>query len=176
MAKLYKLNKPYGVVCQFSGEGNTLASLINIKDIYPVGRLDKNSEGLLLLTDDGKLQHKLSNPKFNKEKKYVVQVEGDIEEYSIRLLSQGVELKDGITKPARVCRIDEPNWLWERNPPIRVRKLIPTSWLEIIISEGRNHQIRRMTAHVGYPTLRLIRTSIDNFHLNQLKPGQYERV
>ena len=118
MAKLYKLNKPYGVVCQFSGEGSTLASLINIKDIYPVGRLDKNSEGLLLLTDDGKLQHKLSNPKFNKEKKYVVQVEGDIEDSSIRLLSQGVELQDGITKPARVCRIDEPNWLWERIHPL----------------------------------------------------------
>ncbi len=169
-------NKPYGVLCQFSGEDNNLSNYINIKNIYPAGRLDKDSEGLVVLTDDGKLQHQISHPKFNKEKTYIVQVEGEITNDAIDKLCNGVKLKDGLTKPAKAKIINEPKWIWDRDPPIRIRKHIPTSWIELKITEGKNRQVRRMSAHVGFPTLRLIRTKIGLWHLNQLPLGKYERI
>lgn len=173
---LYAFNKPFGVLCQFSGEGDTLANYIDIKNIYPAGRLDKDSEGLLLLTDDGKLQHKISHPKFDKEKTYIVQVDGQVTSEAITQLCGGVKLKDGLTKPAKAKIIDSPNWVWDRNPPIRVRKDIPTSWIELKITEGKNRQVRRMTAQVGFPTLRLIRTQIGDWKLNNINIGQHERL
>ena len=173
---LYAFNKPFGVLCQFSGEGDTLANYIDIKNIYPAGRLDKDSEGLLLLTDDGKLQHKISHPKFDKEKTYIVQVDGQITTEAISQLRDGVTLKDGLTKPAKAKIIDSPNWVWDRNPPIRIRKDIPTSWIELKITEGKNRQVRRMTAQVGFPTLRLIRTQIRDWKLNNINIGQHERL
>ena len=173
---LYAFNKPFGVLCQFSGEGNTLASYINIKNIYPAGRLDKDSEGLLLLTDDGRLQHKISHPKFDKEKTYIVQVDGQITVDAINQLCHGIDLKDGLTKPAKVKIINEPSWIWDRNPPIRIRKNIPTAWIELKITEGKNRQVRRMCAHVGFPTLRLIRTQIGDWKLNNIDIGKYERL
>lgn len=173
---LYAFNKPYGVLCQFSGEGDTLANYINTKNIYPAGRLDKDSEGLLLLTDDGQLQHKISHPKFDKEKTYVVQVDGEIDTRALEQLRTGVTLKDGPTKPAKARLVNEPDWLWDRVPPVRFRKNCPTSWIELIITEGRNRQVRRMTAQVGFPTLRLIRTQIGHWTLSDIKLGQYERL
>lgn len=173
---LYAFNKPYGVLCQFSGEGDTLANYINTKNIYPAGRLDKDSEGLLLLTDDGQLQHKISHPKFDKEKTYVVQVDGEIDTRALEQLRTGVTLKDGLTKPAKARLINEPDWLWDRVPPVRFRKNCPTSWIELIITEGKNRQVRRMTAQVGFPTLRLIRTQIGHWTLSDIKLGQYERL
>lgn len=173
---LYAFNKPFGVLCQFSGEGNTLANYINIKNIYPAGRLDKDSEGLLLLTDNGQLQHKISHPKFDKEKTYIVQVDGEIDTNALEQLRTGVQLKDGATKPAKARHIKQPDWLWDRNPPVRFRKNCPTSWVELKITEGRNRQVRRMTAKVGYPTLRLIRIQIGHWGLNDIKLGQYERL
>lgn len=173
---LYAFNKPFGVLCQFSGEGGTLANYIDIENIYPAGRLDKDSEGLLLLTDDGKLQHEISHPKFDKEKTYVVQVDGQITIEAITQLCNGVTLKDGLTKPAKAKIINNPSWVWDRNPPIRVRKNIPTSWIELKITEGKNRQVRRMTAQVGFPTLRLIRTQIGDWKLNDIKAGKYERL
>ena len=173
MAKLIALNKPFGVICQFSGDNNTLSDFIDIPNVYPAGRLDKDSEGLVILTDDGKLQNLISNPKYNKTKTYVVQVEGEMSDASAITLQKGVKLKDGNTKAAIVKIIEEPSWLWARIPPIRVRKNIPTSWIEISISEGRNRQIRRMTASVGFPTLRLIRTKIDKWDLGDINPGSY---
>ena len=176
MAKVYLFNKPYGVVSQFSGDDNNLSQHIDIKHIYPAGRLDKDSEGLLLLTDDGSLQHQVSHPKFDKEKTYVVQVDGDISLEAIEQLRAGVKLKDGPTKSAKVKKITEPDWLWPRTPPVRFRQNIPTSWIEIKIREGRNRQVRRMSAHVGFPTLRLIRTQIGDYQLNEIKSGEYQRV
>ena len=173
MAKVIAFNKPFGVICQFSGEGDTLANYINIQSIYPVGRLDKDSEGLVILTDDGNLQNKISNPKNNKSKIYIVQMEGEITEEAINNLKAGVNLKDGLTKPAFIKKIKEPEWLWNRTPSVRKRKLIPTSWAEISITEGRNRQIRRMTANVGFPTLRLIRIQIDKWKLGNIKVGSY---
>ena len=173
---LYAFNKPYGVLCQFSGEGDTLANYINTKNIYPAGRLDKDSEGLLLLTDDGQLQHKISHPKFDKEKTYVVQVDGEIDTRALEQLRTGVTLKDGPTKPAKARLVNEPDWLWDRVPPVRFRKNCPTSWIELIITEGKNRQVRRMTAQVGFPTLRLIRTQIGHWTLSDIKLGQYERL
>ena len=173
MAKIVAFNKPFGVICQFSGEGDTLANYINIPSIYPVGRLDKDSEGLVILTDDGKLQNKISNPENNKTKTYIVQLEGEITQEAINQLKAGVLLKDGLTKPAFIKKIQDPDWLWDRTPPIRKRKLIPTSWAEISITEGRNRQVRRMTANVGFPTLRLIRIQIDQWKLANIKVGFY---
>ena len=173
MAKLIALNKPFGVICQFSGDNNTLADFIDIPNVYPAGRLDKDSEGLVILTDDGRLQNLISNPKYNKTKTYIVQVEGEVTDAAVIALQKGVQLKDGNTKPAIVKIIEEPNWLWARSPPIRIRKNIPTSWIEISISEGRNRQVRRMTASVGFPTLRLIRTRIDKWDLKDLATGSY---
>lgn len=173
---LYTFNKPFGVLCQFSGEGETLSKYIPVNNIYPAGRLDKDSEGLLLLTDDGKLQHKISHPKFNKEKTYLAQVDGQITDDAIKQLTVGVQLKDGLTKPAKVKIIDEPSWLWDRVPAVRFRQNIPTSWIELKITQGKNRQVRRMTAHVGFPTLRLIRTQIGGWKLNNIKIGKYERL
>ncbi len=173
---LYAFNKPFGVLCQFSGESEVLSKYISIKNIYPAGRLDKDSEGLLLLTDDGKLQHKISHPKFDKEKTYLAQVDGQITDNAIQQLILGVKLKDGLTKPAKARIVNEPNWLWDRIPPVRVRQNIPTSWIELKITEGKNRQVRRMTAHVGFPTLRLIRTQIGDWKLGDIKVGKYERL
>ncbi len=178
MSKLVLFNKPFGVICQFSPDDNhpSLAEFINIKNIYPAGRLDHDSEGLLLLTDDGKLQHKISHPKNKMTKTYWVQVDNDITDKAIEQLRKGVELKDGLTKPARCKRINEPEGLWPRNPPVRFRKNIPTSWIELTIKEGRNRQVRRMTAAVGFPTLRLIRVAIGDWTLDKLQPGEFKVI
>ncbi|MFT5219436.1 MAG: 23S rRNA pseudouridine2457 synthase [Planctomycetota bacterium] len=175
MATTILFNKPFQVLSQFSPDGdkNTLADFIDIAGIYPAGRLDFDSEGLMLLTDDGKLQATVSDPRYGKAKTYLSQVEGEPSADSVQRLSAGVELKDGLTRRARVELIDEPDWLWPRNPPIRVRKNIQDSWLELQISEGRNRQVRRMTAAVGHPTLRLIRIKIADWTLDGLQPGEF---
>ncbi len=175
MSKLVLFNKPYGVICQFSEHEKhvSLAEYIQLKNIYPAGRLDHDSEGLLLLTDDGALQHRVANPKNKMYKTYWVQVDGQITQQAVDTLSRGVELKDGMTKPAKVRMIDEPEKLWPRNPPVRFRKHIPTSWVEISIREGRNRQVRRMTAAAGFPTLRLIRCRVGDWKLGNIQPGDY---
>lgn len=176
MSRIILLNKPYQIVSQFTGgSGANLAQFIPHKHFYPAGRLDKDSEGLLLLTDDGKLQHKISHPKFNKKKHYWVQVEGLLVDDDLNPLRQGIVLKDGQCKPIDVSIIDEPK-LWPRNPPVRFRKSIPCSWLEIAMSEGKNRQIRRMSAAIGFPTLRLIRYRIGDWMLDSLKPGEFKLI
>ena len=178
MSKLILFNKPYGVICQFSPheKHQSLAEYISIKDIYPAGRLDHDSEGLLLLTDNGKLQHKISDPKNKMKKTYWVQVDKEITSEAIEQLKKGVMLKDGKTKPAQATIITEPEGLWPREPPVRFRKNIPTSWLALTIQEGKNRQVRRMTAAVGFPTLRLIRAKIGEWELGNLQPGEMKEV
>jgi len=170
-------NKPYQVLCQFTDQDDreTLANFIKQPGIYAAGRLDRDSEGLLLLTNNGIL-HRISHPNFKLPKTYLVQVEGEISNTAIRNLQNGVKLNDGLTAPAQASRVDEPNWLWPRNPPIRDRKDIPTSWLQLTISEGRNRQVRRMSAAVGFPTLRLVRTHIGAHSVQNIAPGEFKLV
>lgn len=174
MSKVILFNKPYNVLCQFSDkEGRaTLADFIDVAGVYPAGRLDYDSEGLLLLTDDGQLQHRISHPKAKLPKTYWVQVEGQPDAADLRPIAEGITLKDGPCRPARISIIDAPD-IWPRNPPIRSRASIPTSWLQITISEGRNRQVRRMTAAIGFPTLRLIRVQVGNWTLDGLTPGTF---
>lgn len=174
---LVLFNKPFNVLSQFTDEADrkTLAGYIPVKNVYPAGRLDRDSEGLLLLTDHGKLQNLIASPNFKLTKTYWVQVEGEIDDDAIDTLTKGVELKDGVTAPAKATIIDDPE-VWPRNPPIRERKSIPTSWIELGITEGRNRQVRRMTAAVGFPTLRLIRVAIGPWTLDDLQPGQYQQI
>jgi len=176
-SNLILFNKPFRVLSQFSAEGDktTLAQYIEIPDFYPAGRLDFDSEGLLLLTNHGALQHIIASPDFKLPKTYWVQVEGHISEEALAKLRQGVELKDGLTKPAQAERILEPE-LWERNPPVRYRESIPTSWLSLQIREGKNRQVRRMTAAVGFPTLRLIRYAIGPYTIKDTDVGQWNYV
>lgn len=180
MARLILFNKPYGVLSQFSGgsgrgAGDTLADFIEVPGVYPAGRLDKDSEGLLLLTDDGGLQARIADPRYKLPKTYFVQVEGVPSDESLRRLRNGIELKDGMTKPAKVSTI-EPPMVWPRNPPIRFRKEVPDRWLKITVVEGRNRQVRRMTAAVGHPTLRLVRWRIGPWSLADLTSGKWLEV
>lgn len=179
MARLILLNKPFGVLSQFTGgkdgEDDTLAHLVDVPGVYPAGRLDKDSEGLLLLTDDGRLQARIAEPKRKMPKTYLVQVEGVPDETAIRRLRAGVELKEGKTRTAHIDPVDPPD-LWQRDPPIRYRKKVPDSWLSITLTEGRNRQVRRMTAAVGHPTLRLVRWRIGEWTVDRLSPGEWREI
>jgi 23S rRNA pseudouridine2457 synthase len=180
MSRLILFNKPFGVLSQFTDRGTqterpTLSNHIDLPAIYPAGRLDLDSEGLLLLTDDGRLQARIADPKFKMAKTYLVQVEGEADEARLEALRRGVTLKDGLTRPAEAERIAEPS-LWPRDPPVRFRKTVPDCWLKLTIREGRNRQVRRMTAAVGLPTLRLVRWSIGEWTVEGLEPGRWREV
>lgn len=177
MSRLILFNKPFQVLSQFTDtEGRTtLADFVTEPGIYPAGRLDYDSEGLLLLTDDGQLQHRIASPEMKLPKTYVIQVEGEITDEALQQLRKGVELKDGMTRPAKARKISDPGFP-ERNPPVRKRQNIPTSWVELVISEGRNRQVRRMSAAVGFPTLRLVRTRIGNWTFEGIASGEYKEI
>ncbi len=177
MAKLILFNKPFQVLSQFTDATGreTLANYIPVKGVYPCGRLDRDSEGLILLTNDGNLQHQLSHPKNKIEKTYWVQVEGIPDDANFEHFRKGMQLKDGLTKPATIRLLDPPN-IWKRTPPIRSRKTVSDCWLEIKIKEGKNRQIRRMTAEMGFPTLRLIRVSVGEYQLQTLSPGEWSEL
>ncbi|MGK2910863.1 MAG: pseudouridine synthase [Sphingobium sp.] len=180
MSRLILFNKPHGVLCQFTDKGTvterpTLSHFIAIPGVYPAGRLDLDSEGLLLLTDDGKLQARIAEPKFKMPKSYIVQVEGDVQEAELDRLRQGVPLRDGLTLPADAERVDDPE-LWPRDPPVRFRKSVPDCWLKITVREGRNRQVRRMTAAVGHPTLRLVRWAIGDWTIEGIPPGEHREI
>lgn len=179
MPRLLLLNKPYDVLSQFTDHEHqraTLADYISVPEVYVAGRLDRDSEGLLLLTDDGQLQARIAHPRFKLEKTYLAQVEGLPDTNALRQLSAGVLLNDGLTAPAHARLVDEPSWLWPRQPPIRYRASIPTQWLELRICEGRNRQVRRMTAAVGHPTLRLVRVAIGPWRVNDLALGEWREL
>ncbi len=175
MARVLLFNKPFQVLSQFSAQGDkrTLADYIDIRAVYAAGRLDYDSEGLMVLTDDGALQARIANPRYRLTKTYLAQVEGIADDRALRKLAAGVVLKDGPTRRARVEAVEQPDWLWPRVPPIRERRNIPTQWLRLEISEGRNRQVRRMTAAVGHPTLRLVRIGIGDWSIEGLAPGEY---
>ncbi|HRQ05535.1 MAG TPA: pseudouridine synthase, partial [Nitrosomonas halophila] len=175
MAQLILFNKPFGVICQFSSDGDrqTLKDFIPIAGVYPAGRLDTDSEGLLLLTDDGLLQHRIADPRHKLPKTYLVQVEGEPDEAALQKLRKGIDLGDFVTRPCQARQVAEPDGLWPRVPPVRFRRTVPTRWLEIVLKEGKNRQVRRMTAKAGFPTLRLIRTAIGPWSLQGLAPGQW---
>ncbi|TDR78317.1 pseudouridine synthase [Paludibacterium purpuratum] len=177
MPELILLNKPYGVICQFSQHElhKTLKDYVQVPGFYPAGRLDTDSEGLLLLTDDGTLQHRISDPRWKLPKTYWVQVEGVPSDEQLAQLRQGVDLGDFVTRPAECERLDSPD-IWPRTPPIRSRKTVPDSWIALTISEGKNRQVRRMTAKVGLPTLRLVRVAIGPWRLDGLAPGEMRRL
>ena len=180
MSRLILFNKPYGVLCQFTNEPNgpvrpTLADYIQLPGVYPAGRLDLDSEGLLLLTDDGRLQARIADPRYKMPKTYLAQVEGDPDDAALAPLRQGVRLKDGLTLPADAALIPAPD-LWPRDPPVRFRKTVPDCWLSLTLREGRNRQVRRMTAAVGLPTLRLVRWQIGDWMLDGLQPGAWREV
>ena len=180
MPRLILFNKPYGVICQFTDPGGTapratMADFIKVPGVYPAGRLDTDSEGLVLLTDDGKLQARIADPKFKLAKTYLVQVEGEPDETALAALRTGVPLKDGLTRPADAERVPAPE-LWPRDPPIRVRQSIPDNWIKLTLREGKNRQIRRMTAAVGHPTLRLVRWAIGEWSLDGLAPEDWREV
>lgn len=179
---LILFNKPFNVLSQFTDKGTegskraTLSDFITLPGVYPAGRLDKDSEGLLMLTDDGRQQSRISHPRHKMAKTYLVQVEGEANDAALAPLRQGLMLKDGQTKPAKARLIDEPEWLWPRTPPVRFRKSVPDCWLEITITEGRNRQVRRMTAAIGHPTLRLIRWQVGEWTLHGLESGAWREA
>ncbi len=179
MTRVILFNKPFDVLSQFTDKGlegskrRTLSDFIDVPKVYPAGRLDRDSEGLMVLTDDGKLQARIADPRHKMAKTYWVQVEGTPDEAALDVLRKGVKLKDGLTKPAKAQVIDQPENLWPRTPPIRVRKSIPDTWISLTIREGRNRQVRRMTAAVGHPTLRLIRAQIGEWRLDGLESGTW---
>jgi 23S rRNA pseudouridine2457 synthase len=181
MPRLILFNKPFGVLPQFTDKGTegsqrpTLSQYIDVPGVYPAGRLDMDSEGLMLLTDDGRLQARISDPKFKMPKSYLVQVEGEVTDEAMSALRGGVRLKDGMTLPAEAERITDPE-LWPRDPPIRVRLSVPDSWLKLTIREGRNRQVRRMTAAVGFPTLRLVRWSVGDWTVEGIEQGQWREI
>ncbi len=176
MSRLILLNKPYDMLCQFTDLKSpspraTLSAVLDVPGVYPAGRLDRDSEGLVVLTDDGRLQARISDPRHKMDKTYLAQVEGLPDARALLALQKGVELNDGPTLPAKVRQVPAPDWLWPREPPIRVRQSIPDCWLELTIREGRNRQVRRMTAAIGHPTLRLIRWRVGEWTLGDLAPG-----
>lgn len=179
MSRVILFNKPFNVLSQFTDKGNegsdrkTLSEFIDVPGVYAAGRLDRDSEGLLMLTDNGRLQARIADPRNKMPKTYLAQVEGEITDEALQALSRGVELKDGRTRPAKARRIEEPAWLWPRVPPVRFRKSVPDCWIELTLTEGRNRQVRRMTAAVGFPTLRLIRFRIGEWSLDGLEPGRW---
>jgi 23S rRNA pseudouridine2457 synthase len=177
-SRVILLNKPFRVMCQFraSDDRPTLANFVSVPDVYPAGRLDFDSEGLVVLTNDGQVQHGLANPKMRTTKVYLAQVEGLPDTDALTALTAGVVIDGQPTRPAKATIVGEPTWLWDREPPIRYRAAIPTTWLEIHLQQGRNRQVRRMTAAVGHPTLRLIRTRVGPYELASLSPGQWREV
>lgn len=180
MSRLILFNKPYGVLSQFTDRGSettrqTLSDFIALPGVYPAGRLDRDSEGLLLLTDDGRLQERIADPKYKLPKTYLVQVEGEATDANLEALRRGVHLKDGMTRPAKAERIAAPD-LWPRDPPVRFRKTVPDCWIKLSISEGRNRQVRRMTAAVGLPTLRLVRWSIGDWLVEGIEQGHWREA
>lgn len=178
MARLILFNKPYGVLSQFTPEGRWqgLRDHLSIPGVYAAGRLDADSEGLLILTDDGAMQARIADPRHKLPKTYWAQVEGSPREVDLEPLRRGVDLGDFVTRPARARLVDEPANLWPRNPPIRYRASIPTAWIELVIHEGKNRQVRRMTAKIGFPTLRLIRAAVGEWQLGDLAPGEWKEI
>lgn len=178
MGRLILLNKPFGVLCQFTPEGGRacLKDFVDVPGVYPAGRLDTDSEGLLLLTDDGRLQHRIADPRHKLPKTYLVQVEGEIDAVALARLAGGLDLGDFTSRPCEARCCAEPDWLWPRDPPVRFRKSVPTRWIEVVLREGKNRQVRRMTAKVGYPTLRLLRVAIGPWRLDGLPPGCWREV